>query len=169
MDVLEQHEEQEQRPTFLKVLCILSWIYIGASLLGNLFSWIGGKLSPDEMREQVVQLKASVGEMKKIGWDSFAQMIEQSIPLTQQMNDSFYTVHSVNLVMLIIGLIGVVWMWQGKKLGFHLYIIYSLIALGAIYLYASPSNVNSASQLVNAIISGAFIFMYSRNLSWMKK
>jgi hypothetical protein len=36
------------------------------------------------------------------------------------------------------------------------------------YLIISPADVPSAVIVVNLLISGLFIFLYSRNLTWMK-
>jgi hypothetical protein len=71
--------------------------------------------------------------------------------------------------VLLIGLLGALMMWQAKKLGFHLYIGYSLLAIIQIYFFVSPSDVPSFVVIWGLLMSVLFVFMYSRNLKWMTK
>jgi hypothetical protein len=88
--------------------------------------------------------------------------------MTQKLNDHFYGVLAVSILTIVVGFFGVLSMWRGSKLGFHLYIIYSLIGTAHVYIFVSPSIVPSLMIYTNLGLSAIFVFMYSRNLKWMK-
>jgi len=161
-------EEVKKRPEFLKVICILSFITIGSNLIFGFIGFLSGPQSDEELLDGKVELAKSIGELKKAGMDSMIEIMEQLNRMTVEINDSFYLASILGLIVASIGLFGVLKMWKGMKLGFHMYIIYSLISVVSIYLYVSPANIPSFIIVFNLLISGLFIFMYSRNLHWMK-
>ena len=63
-----------------------------------------------------------------------ADMIEQAAEVTAYQQHHFWTVMSLNFLASAIGLVGALFMFRGRKLGFHLYIIYCLTSIGSIFL-----------------------------------
>jgi hypothetical protein len=165
---LDYNQQPAERPTFLKVLCILSFISIGLSLIFSLGSVFGGPQSEEEMVAQKVELLEANEELRDNGMDGFADMMEQMTRMNESINANFYMASVVSILALLIGFYGVFSMWQGKKLGFHLYIVYSLISVGQLYLFVSPADIPSIAIIFNLIVAGVFILLYSRNLHWMK-
>lgn len=165
MDIDQQPTE---RPTFLKVLCILSFISIGFSIITTIFSTISGPQSEEQMVAQKIELLEANEELRENGMDGFADMMEQITRMNESINNHFYSASLLSFAALLIGLFGVYSMWQGKKLGFHLYIVYSLISVGQLYIFVSPADIPSIAIIFNLLIAAAFVFMYSRNLHWMK-
>jgi TM2 domain-containing membrane protein YozV len=161
-------EPKMERPTFLKVLSILSFISIGLSLLSGVYSLITGPLSDEQMLEQKVELLKSTDELRSAGMDGFVKLLEQIQRMSESINQHFYAVSLVSILVLGIGLFGVLKMWMGKRIGFHLYIIYSLLTVGQLYLFVASADVPSVVVIWNLVIAALFIFMYSRNLKWMK-
>jgi len=164
----ELHQQEEKRPTFLTVLCILTFINIGINLLTLLFQLAVGPTPEEEMLAERVELTKATSQLEDAGMDGFAGMMDQLMAMTAEIQESFYLAMIVSLVTYLIGLFGALKMFQGQKIGFHLYIIYSLLAVGGVYLYISPQNIPSISIIFGLILSGIFVFMYSRNLSWLK-
>jgi hypothetical protein len=165
---LDYNQQPAERPTFLKVLCILSFISIGLSFIFSLGSVFGGPQSEEEMVAQKVELLEANEELRDNGMDGFADMMEQMTRMNESINANFYMASVVSILALLIGFYGVFSMWQGKKLGFHLYIVYSLISVGQLYLFVSPADIPSIAIIFNLIVAGVFILLYSRNLHWMK-
>lgn len=165
----ELTQQEEKRPTFLVVLCILTFINTGLNILTSLVQLISGPTSEEQLLQEKVELTKAANEMKDTGMDALANMMEQLQAMTADIQANFYVAMTVALVAPLIGLFGALKMWKGEKLGFHLYIIYNLIAVGGIYLYVSPQNIPSLSIIFGLLLSGVFIFMYSRNLNWMNK
>jgi len=162
-------EEQKPRPGFLTVLCVLSFISTGLGSISGLFSLISGPNSKEEMLDSKVQLTKSISDLKKMGMDSWVEMMEKIQAMAEDINNSFYLATFIAVVVALIGLFGVFKMFNGFKIGFHIYIIYSLLGIASLYIYVSPANIPTIVVAFNLIVSGLFIFMYSRNLHWMNK
>ncbi|MCE3296487.1 MAG: hypothetical protein K0R65_2201 [Crocinitomicaceae bacterium] len=165
---MEQHTEQKKRPVFLTVLAILSFITIGLGLLGALFGFLAGPLTADQMEQILAQSAEQVEQFNSSGLGSFAETYEQIIRLQQYINNNFYLHNLVSLAGLVLGLIGVIFMLKGNRSGFHLYIMYNLVNLLLVYVSVPVDEVPSFMMVVNLVFSALFIFLYSRNLHWMK-
>ena len=171
METIESIEKQpsmkEPRPAFLTVLCVLSFVFIGFSLLFGLIGLAGGPMNEEQLLDYSVQLTKSADEMRSLDMESFAVMMEQIGRMTVSVNNHFYLNSIFSLIIIGSGLFGVIKMMQGHKIGFHLYIIYSLASIGQIYMFVSPAHIPSFIVIFNLLISGIFILMYSRNLKWL--
>jgi hypothetical protein len=165
---MEKELNQEERPTFLLVLCILSWISIGLGIILGLPRLFSGPLSAEKMKESRVEMLTMMNEMRENGLDGFAEIFEKIQHMTEVFNQHHYAVHTLTFIILLVGLSGVWFMYQGKKLGFHVYIIYSILGIAHVYFFLSPSQVPSILTIWGVLISTAFILMYSRNLHWLK-
>jgi hypothetical protein len=172
MDTFESIDNQEPkiepRPSFLTVLCVLSFIFIGFSLAFGLMGLSQGPLSAEQMVEQKVELTKSVDEMRSLDLESFAVMMEKIQRMSESINASFYASSILSLLVIGLGLYGVIQMWKGKKFGFHLYIGYSLLSIIQIYFFVAPIDIPSFVVTWNLIVSALFVFMYARNLKWLK-
>lgn len=167
---IDQHTEKEApRPSFLTVLCILSYVFIGFSLLFGLIGLVKGPESEEEMLNAKVELFKAVDDMRSMNMDGMADMFEKIQRMSESMNANFYGVAAVSISVLLIGLFGVLRMWKGHRMGFHIYIVYSLLSVVQLYLFVSSKDIPTFVIIWNLIISGLFIFMYSRNLKWMTK
>lgn len=139
------------RPQFLTVLCILSYIWSGFILLclvlcllfsSAIFNLIGNILNGeiamptiDSAQEQALQAFLDLGKGK------------------------FVAIIAGAIMLYMTSLLGVVKMWKQQKWGFYIYATINFLSLG--YDLSSGS-------YVMAIISLAFIIMYFLNLKYMK-
>jgi hypothetical protein len=160
--------EQKERPQMLSVLSILSWIYIGFSLITNLISFLSGPISAEQMDENRADMLGLINEAESTGMGSVAEIFTKIQHMTEVYNAHHYSFYGLTLLILVAGLVGVLRMFQGKKQGFHLYIGYSILSVVQIYLYLSPAEIPNAITIFGVLISALFIFLYSRNLNWMK-
>lgn len=170
MDTLDHiNNENAPRPRFLTVLCILTFISAGLSFVSGLYNLVFvGKQSEEAMLQTKVTMAESISQLKDVGMTTLVDMMEKLQRMTIEINDNFYLASVISLVTVGIGLAGAYKMWNGFKVGFHLYIVYNLLIVGAMYIYVSPSNIPSFVVIFNLIFSAIFVFMYSRNLKWMK-
>lgn len=167
-DELDRIDEEKPRPGFLTVLCVLSFISTGLSLLFSLINFVSGPQSEEQMLQAKVQMAQSVSELRKMGMDGMVDMFNKLQLMSEEVNNNFYLSGVITLIVTVLGIFAVVKMWKGLKQGFHLYIVYSLLSVAGLYFYVSPSNIPSVVIIVNLILSGIFVLMYSRNLKWMK-
>ncbi|MBI2257775.1 MAG: hypothetical protein HYU67_02635 [Flavobacteriia bacterium] len=167
MENSEEVNSNPKRPTFLLVLCILSFISTGFNLIGNIVNLLKGPLSQDELNV-VLQEMQQLSDMVNQSGSGFTELFEKLAKITQFTNDNFYMHEFILIASFALGFYGVLKMYQGIKNGFHLYIIYNLLSISSIYVSVPPSDVPSFIVIFSVIFSGIFIFMYSRNLHWMK-
>jgi hypothetical protein len=157
-----------ERPKALKVLCILSFVNLGFSFLGVILQFHSGPASKKDMLFQRAEMSKNIEQLENMNADFAVDAIHKLTAMAESLNDSFYAVTVLTLISSAVGLFGVLKMWKGAKIGFHFYIIYSLITVGHVYLFVSPSSIPSFIVIWNLLIAGLFVFLYSRNLSWMK-
>lgn len=161
-------QERSKRPVFLLVLCILSFIWLGIAVFGGLGGLMTGPLSAEEMGQSISGFDQTIEDLKRDGMQSWVPTFEKFRAMTIQANKKFYAIQLTNLLIYAIGIFGVIKMFQGQKIGFHLYIIYSLLSVSQWYFFISPSDIPTIAVVLNLIFSGAFVSMYAANLKWMR-
>ena len=142
-EILNENVNPE-RPLFLKVLCILTFISAGigslSALLTPLFS------------EQIIELIQSSPNYDE------ANMAEALIVL--QAGWGYYI---IMFVLASASLIGAILMWNLKKIGFHVYALANLIALFVpILMFSMPISWSGI------LLTACFIALYALNLKHMK-
>lgn len=168
-EVLEQEERREKRPVFLTVIGILSLINIGWALLTNFFSLIGGPMNEEELEEAKIEVTKSINQVRGTeGMEWFEDFMRSIIDMIESTNANHTMNVLTGLLILLIGLVGVIFMLKGRKLGFHVYIIYSFLASVQIYLFVSPSLLSNMIVILSLFLSGIFVLLYGLNLKWMK-
>jgi hypothetical protein len=167
IDEIDRIEQAPKRPGFLTVLCILTLVNTGLSLITSSFSLLHGPISEDEMLEQRVQFLKSADEMRTMNMPAFAEMMEQIQRMSESANAHFYSSTLMSLFILGLGLVGAILMLKGRKVGFHVYIGYSLLAVLQLYFFTSPADIPTIAVVSGLLFSGLFVFLYSRNLHWL--
>lgn len=168
MDFKVDLKRRENRPVLLMVLCILSWIHIGFNFVASLYQLISGPLTDEQIKTSQVDLKGAIVEMHNGGLHSFADAMEKLSNMTQVLNQHHYSALSLTILGLVVGFFGVSMMFLGKKLGFHLYIIYSLFSIGQIYIFFSAAEIPNLITLFGIAMAALFIGLYALNLKWMR-
>eukprot|EP01012_Entosiphon_sulcatum_P059964 TRINITY_DN84642_c0_g1_i1.p1 TRINITY_DN84642_c0_g1~~TRINITY_DN84642_c0_g1_i1.p1 ORF type:complete len:148 (+),score=10.27 TRINITY_DN84642_c0_g1_i1:26-445(+) len=139
MEQTVQTNEAAKRPTFLTVLCILSFIFSGLAIIGYITAiGLAGVAS---------------AAMSNLSEDAMATYTGPSVGLTWA-----YIV--IGFITTLVGLFGVIKMWKLQKVGFYIYtacVVISII-MGIVY---SGFGVMSILPLV-------FVVLYGLNLKAMK-
>jgi hypothetical protein len=163
----EMNEGQliEKRPKFLLVISILSFVNIGMTVLTSLFGVFGGKPSAEELETAKLQFAESQEKIDALAQSEKIDMSYWSEILTKMevMSDNMYA----NFVTYT-GLMAVYLMFIGKKLGFHLYIGYCFLYVIQSYFFTTPSDVPTFVIVLNTLYGGIWVYLYARNLKWMK-
>jgi hypothetical protein len=159
---------QEERPQMLLVLCVLSWVYIGFSLITNIMALLRGPISVERMDEAKADMLGLIKEAQSAGMDSIADLFSKLQHMTEVYNAHHYAFYSIIISIFAIGLYGVIQMFLGKRLGFHIYIGYCILSAIHVYFFLTPAEIPSIITIFGISISVLFIYLYSRNLNWMK-
>jgi hypothetical protein len=166
---LENNQEEEKRPTFLLVLCILTFVNTGFTILGGISGIISGPPSKEEIKAANVELAKSIEQLEKVSLDYWVDVIKRIQLMTEAMYANFVAYNVVSILVAIAGVAAATLMLKGKKLGFHVYICYSFLYVLQGYLFVSAAVIPSFIIIINLLIAGVFVLLYSRNLNWLNK
>ena len=148
-----------KRPQFLKVLCILSWIYVGFGVISSLSSAFSSETEQIQSLEEVKSIYENM-EMPLIKDDM--------ISFISTKQDNYKLENTGNFILILIEGLAVYLMFMQKRTGFW---IYSGVQVAFILLYISIypfPNIFSVFALVFLCL-GILIFeiLYALNLKHM--
>ena len=136
-------ENQNIRPQFLKVLCILSWINAGITIISSsLYKMVSGTVT-----------------------QSMDFISDETLKKEMLLQIEFLNGNSIWIVLLyLLSILGVFLMWNRNRNGFYIYIAVnvSLVLLPFTFFPFSAMDLISSS-----LVTVAFIYMYSRNLFYI--
>lgn len=166
----EDPNEIKKRPTLLNVLLILSSIFIVFGFFGSTSALMNGPLSQDQLEEQTSQLYGTITSLTDGGAsDEFTNTVEVMIDNSIYLNnEAFYSSNILNLISYIIGGMAIFMMFKLNKVGFHLYIIYSLLPVVITYAITPMELILPMSIVLLVILGGLFSILYGMNLKYMK-
>jgi hypothetical protein len=140
--LLPDVESKEKRPTFLSVLCILTFIGSGLNAFSNLMVFLFFDASMKFAAEMVKTFKIA-------GMEPFLDA------------KPIYFVSTAIINALAVA--GAIWMWQLRKHGFHIYTISQiLVILAPMYFFHLPT-----PDFFSILLSGIFVMLYSPYLKKM--
>jgi hypothetical protein len=170
MSVMNEFKQPQKSriPQLLLVTGIISLFGTGSTILSSLMSIILGKPSQEEITESKLELAKSLEQVEKNDVQFLEELIRNLQIMLDAMYQNFFLYTFVAALVAGVGLSGIIFMFKRKELGFHLYIIYSLLYVAQSYLFVSPANVPLVLVITNLGISGIFIYIYSRSLNWFR-
>ncbi|MGE0566926.1 MAG: hypothetical protein AB7O73_03170 [Bacteroidia bacterium] len=162
-------EQAKPIPQFLKVLCILSFIGVGLMVLLSVVGLITN--TPEKMEQQIEQVR-------EISPSAADQMEEAYL---ESQNDAWAQAQPyLGIIWQLITLVGVIQMFNLKRLGFYIYTAAELIPdiigmFGSKKAMAMVSGMGGAMEaaaitvlIFTLVVDIAFVVMYGMNLKHMK-
>lgn len=162
-------QEKTKIPQFLRIIGILTLINLGIAGLNAVAGLFSGPVPLETIDALMADGMAQVNLIREQGFNNMADAMERVVRFPTYANAQPYLMNTYQLLLVILGVSGVTLMFQGKRLGFHLYIVSCLIKLGTFYSCAPLSEVPTILVMYYLFTSILFIFMYARNLGYMKK
>lgn len=163
-------QTQSERPQFLSVLCVLTWVCCGFMFISAAISMIS-QPSVEKQEEQLEQVRAYSPEA--------AERMEELFE--SQNSPAFIASNAISLITLGISAFGAAMMWQLKRKGFYVYIVGELLQYTSTFLMGSaPFAVTAtmfkmdASVIMSIMLAAMLVFdiiffaMYATNLKHMK-
>lgn len=142
------------RPDFLKILCILSFVCCGLMILVFSMGLVTLFLSEEminKMWENVIRAQPQLESIDRF-----------------EFFHRFGIACVFNLIGNIVSLIGVILMWQLKKAGFFIYAIAELaVNFFGVDLNTGTESASHAGLIFMLLIDLVFIMMYASNLKYM--
>ncbi|MEY4349963.1 MAG: hypothetical protein RL078_5 [Bacteroidota bacterium] len=169
MTELEVNTEAPKRPVFLLVLVIMSSINIGISTMGALSAILGAKPDASMIKEAQLDFAKMRDQLEAANGSDFIYIVDQMETVTMNMFAHFHTYNSIQFIFLLLGLTGVILMFQRKRLGFHFYIVYSLGLVLLPYFFNAMQQIPTILTIVGVLYGALWVFLYSRNLHWVNQ
>ncbi len=155
------------RPTFLMVLCILTFLGSGYAI----FSGITGYLTADAtagltqaaMQDAQDQIASSDDAGSKMAEKMLSGISDVLKPENLKKNAMF------TAIAAIFTLAGAILMFQLKKAGFWLYVVGTIISIVAPFVIFGAGNLFSLGMaFITALIGILFVILYALNLKYLK-
>jgi hypothetical protein len=148
-----ENQGAAKRPAFLTVLCILSFIAAGISIVG---------LAIGAAAKGVVESAGGTTDLGDLGnLQGMEGMGEAQVAL-DQASAAFSWPSMIGAILLtIIGLVGVIKMWKLQKQGYYIYTGAAVVGL------ILPVVLGAGFSVFSLIITAAFVVMYGLNLKHM--
>lgn len=158
----ETQATRAKRPTFLTVLCILTFIGSGWSVLGSIFNFFTADVINGDLYMETYN--SMVGDIES---DPYG--------LTQSIVDQLSTslahgkeIATMNLVLSLISLLGAILMFNLRRIGFFLYTAAQILMLFVMPYFAGFGFLTLVQMTLSGIVTLAFVIMYAVNLKHMR-
>ena len=161
----EEQQNKLQRPTFLLVLCILTFIGSGWGTLSNLFSVFTAGLTDSSM--QMEHYSSMLNGMDQ-GGDSavLSDILSSTMASLQATFVHAKEIAVINLVLSVISLLGAILMFQLRRIGFYFYTAAQILMLFVLPYFAGFNFMVLAGMLFSAIFAVIFISNWRRNIKF---
>jgi hypothetical protein len=157
------------KPKSLVILGVLTILNTSLAILSGITSLISGPPSADQIKKENLEMARTIVDFKELNPPAeVLEMIEKIQQINTAVNDNFLFFTGISTLFSIIGFVGVILMFRKEVYGFHAYIVYSILSSISIYFILTPSEVPTPLIVVNLLFSGLFVYLYSRNLKWIK-
>ena len=158
---------QLKRPTFLTVLCILTFIGSGWGVLSQLFSLLFTNLV--DVIAQTEQLNTMMDNMESGAGTSFLSgILSSSQEVMQATMMHAKSIAVIGLVLSLLSLCGAILMFSLRRIGFYIYTVAQLLLLFVVPYFAGFSMIVVMGMLFSALFTVVFIILYALNLKAMR-
>lgn len=164
----EAQTNKPQRPTFLLVLCILTFINSGMEIISSLFSVLTTGLTDGNMQMEsyysMINNMDGSGELPSI----LTNLLDSTMEIVQATAIHAREIALMEMVLWVIILLGAILMFQLRRIGFYLYATAQILMLFVLPYFTGFSGLVIAGMLFSAFFTIIFIVMYGLNLKHMK-
>ena len=160
----EEQPHRIQRPTFLSVLCILTFIGSGWGVLSNLFS-----LFTADLLNSTVQMEQYSSMMDGMNaGETLSNYLSSAMTTLQETFVHAREIHVMSLVLSIVSLLGAILMFRLRKFGFYLYTTAQILILFVVPYFVGFNFYVLSTLFASGIFSLLFIILYAVNLKHMQ-
>ena len=164
----ETQAHEQQRPTFLLVLCILTFIGSGWGILSSLVSVFTAGFMDGNM--QMEQFSTTMGSLEGAGGfaDVFSNFMSSSMEMIQATILHAREIAIMQVVLYVVSLLGAVLIFQLRRIGFYLYAAAQILLLFILPYFAGFAPMVLAGMFFGAFWALSFIVLYGLNLKSLK-
>jgi len=164
---MENQSDVNLRPTFLTVVCIISFIGLGLSILNNISTVIIS--SAGSYLYSMIQDSLEMALQEASNSDpGSALLLEHIFDAVLKLFAVLPLFAALVLVCAIIALVGVIFMWNLKKLGFYLYTGAKVVMVFLPVLLIGSNFLSIIMALGTFFFAAIFVTLYGLNLKAMR-
>lgn len=157
-----------RRPTFLVVLCILTFVGSGWNILGSLFYLFTANIMNSAI--SIEQNSAVVGELESQGINSFfSGFWDSSLGLMQIEMQYAREIVISRLILSVVVFSGAIFMFQLRRSGFYLYVTAQILLLFVLPYFSGFNLTVMIKMFLSGILSFAFVALYAFHLKYMNR
>lgn len=153
-----------KRPTFLTVLCILSFIAGGWGVIGGIINLVSAP-SADEVRAQMEGAMSGMGDVE--GAEALGGMMNSMADTAIKAAENAVPMAIGGIIIALISLFGVWKMWNLQKQGFWIYVVACIASFILPMVFLGGGLLAALSSGIGGLISIVFIILYALNLKHM--
>ena len=175
--------EPSQRPTFLTVLCILTFIGSGWGILGSIWAYTTAKQTVSMMHDRQLSntqdsIKRSESEKLPDSGNVHKRREGTGFLLGRKIGESMRTMLTVenihkksigDLIAALITLSGAILMWFQKRRGFYIYIVGVVIGIALPFFIYGSGMATIGIASFGAFFGLLFVALYAVNLKSLYK
>jgi len=151
-----------QRPVFLTVLCVLSFINGGMNIVFNIPS-----LFMSDFFENYVDFIKQMPEMQNDAPPFLAEWMNGLTEMLERLAQNFKLIVLSTILLALLSVTGVWLMWNMKKTGFLFYITAQVLWTILPLIFLGGNIITVLSVCVGGIFTIAFIILYGTQLKRM--
>lgn len=131
---------------------------------------MNGPLSEEALDAELANLYVSAADLQSSGiGEQFVRIIDTMIENAIYINNEAFLITNLStLITLIVGAFSIFLMFKLRKIGFHLYIIYSILPIITMYIITPMEMILTFSVITTVFIGALFAVLYGVNLKHMK-
>ncbi len=162
---MESKDPFVNRPVFLTVVCILSYVGLGMSILNGLAGALFGRLTTlfAPLVKKAMQEDVDLEDIP----ERLRDLIVNSLSAVHKAMEYATTMAILSVVLYLIALLGVIYMWQLKKSGFYLYTGAKIFIVLIPFIFLGFNFLTYIALVVNGLFVLLFIILYAVNLKHM--
>jgi hypothetical protein len=164
---METQTIKSTRPTFLTVLCIISFVGLGYSIFKGLFALAFSKLGASFYSLIQSNLENSLSQINTSDPHA-ARFVESIFESILKLVDALPLLATISIICSSIALAGVIMMWNLKRTGFYLYTCGKAILIFVPMILIGINFISLIAGISLFFIAAIFITLYALNLKAMK-
>lgn len=151
-------QEAPKRPTFLTVLCILTFIGSALALISAVYGYFS-------IRSSAALFDTSMSGMD--GMEGSGMMSELQQTMQKAVENALPNL-IIGVVCALLCLFGAIQMWKQLKMGFYIYCVGELVPPIAGFILGAGGMLGSASAIIAMLFAAIWVTLYAVNLKHMK-
>ncbi|NEN23951.1 hypothetical protein G3O08_10615 [Cryomorpha ignava] len=158
-----------KRPTFLTVLCILTFVVSGYHVIMAIIDLFTSKsFDPEQWQDISNQMGEAMSGADSASQEMAAQMMTALSSMMQAGIDNAVALGITALVASALSILGAYWMFKLKKMGYYTYIVAKVIGIIIPIIIFGVNILTIMMYGFIALIAVLFIVLYGINRKYMR-